>query len=38
MTLKLAIELETAKMVPKKQLSVLLTEKLPNKHFIIGKN
>ena len=32
------IELKNAKIVNKKQLSVLLIESLPNKHFIIGKN
>ena len=37
MTSKLVIELEKAKIVSKKQFSVLIIENLPNKHFIIGK-
>ena len=38
MTLKLVVELEKAEIVPKKQLSVLVIESLPNKHFIRDKS
>ena len=37
MTSKLVVELEKAEIVLKKQLSVLIIESLPNKHFIRKK-